>query len=160
MRRAESGSQVHRKTLTPEEREGKTTGMSREFYRNPKEYCMFTWTNIDIEFSDPMETQLPTLPNRSAHYTYVYTTAIKKLRMKSYKQSDKGVPLEYFCWERVIVDEIHESLCTSKGEMNAAKEAAKERDSIGFFREKNRRAGRELMGITEKNLAERPLRFR
>ena len=80
--------------------------------------------------------------------------------MKSYKQSDKGVPLEYFCWERVIVDEIHESLCTSKGEMNAAKEAAKERDSTGFFREKNRRAGREFMGITEKNLAERPLRFR
>lgn len=60
MRRAESGSQVHRKTLMPEEREGKTTGMSREFYRNPKEYCMFTWTNIDTEFSDPMETQLHT----------------------------------------------------------------------------------------------------
>jgi len=98
--------------------------------------------------------------NESAHYTYVYNTAIQKLRKKRFKPTDKGVPLEYFVWHRIIVDEIHESLCTTKGEIAAAKEAASEGDGAGFFKEKNRRAGRELLGITEKNVDNRPLRFR
>jgi len=98
--------------------------------------------------------------NESAHYTYVYNTAIQKLRKRTFKPTDMGVPLEYFEWHRVIVDEIHESLCTTKGEISAAKEAAQEDDAAGFFKEKNRRAGRELLGITEKNVNNRPLRFR
>ena len=98
--------------------------------------------------------------NESAHYTYVYNTAIQKLRKRQFKPNDKGIPLEYFEWHRIIVDEIHESLCTTKGEMKAAKEAAAEGDNSGFFAEKNRRAGRELLGITEKNIKNRPLRFR
>jgi hypothetical protein len=50
--------------------------------------------------------------------------------------------LEYFEFERIIVDEVHETLCTTRTEMNEAKEAAKQTDSAGFFKEKNRRAGR------------------
>lgn len=99
--------------------------------------------------------------NESAYYTYVYNTAIKQLRKRTFKPTDKGVPLEYFSWHRIIVDEIHESLCTTKGEIKAAaREAAAEDDAAGFFKEKNRRAGRELLGITEKNINNRPLRFR
>ncbi len=52
-----------------------------------------------------------------------------------FKESDKCIPLEYFEWERVIVDEIHESLCTTKSEIDEARD----RDGKNFFKEKNRR---------------------
>ena len=70
-----------------------------------------------------------------------------------------GVPLEYFEWERVFVDEIHECLCTTKDELNEAKKRSSE-DKSGFHKEKNRRAGREFLGITTKDIARRPLVFR
>lgn len=98
--------------------------------------------------------------NKSAHYTYVYATGIQNLRRRTFESSEQGVPLEWFEWERVIVDEIHESLCTTKGELKFAEESASENDLTGFFKEKNRRAGRELLGITEKDVTKRPLRFR
>ena len=88
--------------------------------------------------------------NETAYYTYVYNTGIRKCRTIKFSESTKGVPLEYFEWERLIVDEIHESLCTTKGEI----------DSESTFKEKNRRAGRELLGITEKDPKKRPLIFR
>lgn len=97
--------------------------------------------------------------NQSAYYTYVYLKAIKTLRKKEFKQADKGIPLEYFEWERIFVDEIHESLCTTRQEIAIAKENDKSTDR-GFFKEKNRRAGRELLGITQKDLKYRPLIFR
>lgn len=50
----------------------------------------------------------------SAYFTYVYHDYIHKLRAKEFKPEEKGIPLEYFEWERVFVDEIHEILCTSK----------------------------------------------
>jgi len=37
------------------------------------------------------------------------------LRERKFGKNETGVALEYFEWERVIVDEIHESLCTAKG---------------------------------------------
>lgn len=98
--------------------------------------------------------------NESAYYTYVYNTAIQNLRKKKFNPTDKGVPLEYYEFERIIVDEIHESLCTTKGELKFAEVTAKENDLTGFWKEKNRRAGRELLGITEKDITKRPLRFR
>jgi len=88
--------------------------------------------------------------NVTAYYTFIYLKAIQELRNQTFKPNDKGVPLEYFEWERVIVDEIHESLCTTKAEVAEDK----------TFKEKNRRAGRELLGITEKDIRKRPLIFR
>jgi len=88
----------------------------------------------------------------SAYYTHVYQSAVDKLREKEFKPSDKGVPLEYFEYERIFVDEVHESLCTTRAEM--------ELDTDGIFKEKNRRAGRELLGLTQKDIRRRPLLFR
>ncbi|GKY91341.1 hypothetical protein MPSEU_000106300 [Mayamaea pseudoterrestris] len=117
----------------------------------------------------------------SAYYTHIYSKAILELRKKIYEIDDTGVPLEYFEWERVIVDEVHESLCTTKVEMKARTEATKatppaaEDKSDGTkkqtkkakdvasdmdFKERNRRAGREQLGITTKDIKERPLVFR
>lgn len=97
--------------------------------------------------------------NESAHYTFVYLNCIQKLRAMNFQKTDKGIPLEYFEWERIFIDEIHESLCTTKDEMKIAKSASANEDT-GFFQERNRRAGRELLGITEKNIKKRPLVFR
>ena len=72
----------------------------------------------------------------------VYHDYIRKIRQKNFEDHLRGIPLEYFEWERVFVDEIHECLCTSKDELAEAK--AKNDDNAGFFQEKNRRAGREV----------------
>ena len=72
----------------------------------------------------------------------------------------KGIPLEWYEFERIIVDEIHESLCTTRDEMEMEDLRKKEANSEQMFMEKNRRAGRELLGITHANVATRPLRFR
>lgn len=42
----------------------------------------------------------------SAYYTHVYLSSVHKLRKRDFKQSEGGVPLEYFEWERVFVDEV------------------------------------------------------
>ena len=47
--------------------------------------------------------------NASARYTHLYLKAVHGLRSQSLPQTKKGVPLEYFEWERIIVDEIHVS---------------------------------------------------
>lgn len=97
--------------------------------------------------------------NQSAYYTHVYQQAIKNIRgdlQDSIKGNTKGVPLEFFEWERVFVDEVHESLCTTKAEIDEARE----RDKDNFFKEKNRRAGREFLGICIKDPSHRPLVFR
>ena len=70
-----------------------------------------------------------------------------------------GIPLEFYEWERVFVDEIHECLCTTKDELSEAKKN-NSNDKSGFHKEKNRRAGREFLGITTKDIAQRPLVFR
>lgn len=88
----------------------------------------------------------------SAYYTHVYLSAVHKLRERNFERSKKGVPLEYFEWERVFVDEVHESLCTTKTELDL--------DTKNIFKEKNRRAGRELLGLTQKDIRLRPLVFR
>lgn len=99
--------------------------------------------------------------NESAYYTHVYQAAIQKLRSNlrsEIHESKKGVPIEFFEWDRVFVDEVHESLCTTKTEIDMAKEKAK--DKTHFYKEKNRRAGRELLGICIKDPSKRPLLHR
>jgi len=49
--------------------------------------------------------------NASARYTHVYLSAVYKLRDINFQGARRGVPLEYFEWERIIVDEIHVSIC-------------------------------------------------
>ena len=95
----------------------------------------------------------------SAYYTFVYSKAILALRSQKFDQKETGVPVEYFEWERVIVDEIHESLCTTKVELERGN-AAKEELGSTEFKERNRRAGREFLGITTKDIEKRPLVFR
>ena len=97
--------------------------------------------------------------DQSAYYTVAYQEAIDSIRAQAFAGSKTGVPLEFFSWERIIVDEVHECLCTTKSELDSAREIAKEVDGTasGFFREKNRRAGRELLGITQRDVSKRPL---
>jgi hypothetical protein len=46
--------------------------------------------------------------NQSAYYTHVYQKAIDKIRKKDFPATTKGVPLEFFQYERIFCDEIHE----------------------------------------------------
>lgn len=91
----------------------------------------------------------------SAFYTHIYTRAILALRNRQLEEKHLSVPLEYFEWERVIVDEIHESLCTTKVELERSNP-----DGAIQFKERNRRAGRELLGITTADISKRPLTYR
>lgn len=54
------------------------------------------------------------------------------IRQKSFDGDEKGIPLEYFEYERVFVDEIHECLCTTKDELSEAKKNSN--DDTGFHK--------------------------
>ena len=73
------------------------------------------------------------------------------MRTKKFSSSEKGIPLEYFIWRRIIVDECHETLCTAKGEVTA--ESKK-----NSFSDRNRRGARELLGVAQTDARLRPLR--
>ncbi len=51
-----------------------------------------------------------TCRGQAALFTARYAAALELLRAKGFKATDKGVPLEWFTWERIIIDECHESL--------------------------------------------------
>jgi SNF2-related domain len=97
--------------------------------------------------------------NHTAFYTTIYNKGVLALREKSFNDFDRGIPIEYFEYHRIIVDEIHESLCTTRNELKSEKETA-DRENGSFYKEKNRRAARELLGITEKDIRKRPLTCR
>jgi len=97
--------------------------------------------------------------DQSAYYTYVYQQAIEKVRQQDFSLHKKGVPLEYFCWERIFVDEVHETLCTTKADMAVSKAQHNDKDKA-FYKEKNRRAGRELLGLVKRDISKRPLVYR
>ena len=52
--------------------------------------------------------------DEAAYYSYCYAMNINSLRKQAFDQNTKGVPLEWFTWRRVVVDECHETLCTAK----------------------------------------------
>ena len=85
--------------------------------------------------------------DEQAYYGHRYSQAIKKLRQKKFNASEKGVPLEYFTWERVIVDECHESLVTANKQESEAKD----------FRHQARRGAREFLGVSHTDASSRPL---
>ena len=83
-----------------------------------------------------------------AYYGHCYSEAILKLRAKRFGPKDKGVPLEYFTWERIVIDECHETLVTGK----------KDETTIdGEFKEKARRGAREFLGVAQTDITKRPL---
>lgn len=94
--------------------------------------------------------------NHTAFYTTQYNRGVQALRQQTFKGSERGIPLEFFEFHRIIVDEVHESLCTTRNELKSEKETA-EKESGSFYKEKNRRAARELLGITQKDIKKRPL---
>ena len=61
----------------------------------------------------------------AALFTVRYSEALAALRRRKFKPADKGVPLEWFEFERLIVDECHESLVL--GEEDAERKAASRR---------------------------------
>ena len=63
--------------------------------------------------------------------------ALPALRAKTFKDTDKGVPIEYFRWRRVIIDECHEPLCMGSDDADESAMSSK-RSSC---------AVRELLGI-------------
>ena len=90
-------------------------------------------------------------------FTDRYSEIIDILRNKTkIEEKTKGVPLEYFKWERVVVDEIHESLCTTKQDIE---DSAFQKGEMEFH-ERNRGAAREFLGIAQHDLQKRPLRAR
>ena len=86
----------------------------------------------------------------AAFFTSRYEAATERLRAKTFADSTMGVPLEYFRFERIIIDECHEAACrpTSKGGGEAGAE------------QKRRMGTRELLGLAQPSLDKRPLRCR
>jgi len=82
-----------------------------------------------------------------AYYGHCYSEAISKLRQKKFSAKDKGVPIEYYTWERVVIDECHETLVTGK----------KLETSSEDFHEKSRRGAREFLGVSQTDITKRPL---
>lgn len=82
-----------------------------------------------------------------AYYGHCYSVAIEKLREKSFSPSDRGVPVEWFKFERVVIDECHETLVTGKAH------ETKDAD----FKEKARRGAREFLGVAQTDISKRPL---
>lgn len=85
-----------------------------------------------------------------ARYHFCYGENIKKLRSKSFGPHERGVPLEWFVFERVVVDECHECLVSAKGSVS--------KDSD--FKAEARRGAREFIGVGCTDPASRPLRPR
>lgn len=85
--------------------------------------------------------------DEQAYYGHCYANAIKKLRAKKFQESQRGVPLEYFTWERVVIDECHESLVTAHGKETTADD----------FKQQARRGAREFLGVSHLDVRSRPL---
>ena len=84
----------------------------------------------------------------AAYFSHSYArVALPALRAKTFNDADKGVPIEYFRWRRVIVDECHEPLCMGADDVDESAMSSK-RSSC---------AVRELLGIALPDPASRPL---
>ena len=46
--------------------------------------------------------------DEQAYYGHCYSQAIAKLREEKFKPNERGVPIEWFLWNRVVIDECHE----------------------------------------------------
>jgi len=80
-----------------------------------------------------------------AYYSHCYSEAVEKLREQRFGAAERGIPLEYFTWERVVVDECHEMLVTGKG------------FKLDEFKDTARRGAREFLGVAQTEISKRPL---
>jgi len=85
--------------------------------------------------------------DEQAYYGFCYSEAIMKLREKKFDPSERGVPLEYFTWERIIIDECHETLVTGMQQESKAAD----------FKAQARRGAREFLGVAQTDISKRPL---
>ena len=88
------------------------------------------------------------LPSQAARFSHAYAEALAKLRARAFAAHETGVPIEYFLWRRVIVDECHEPLCI--GSEDAEASALAQRKPLC--------AMRELLGFALPDASSRPLR--
>ena len=89
--------------------------------------------------------------DEQAFYGHRYSEAIKKLRGKKFGASERGVPLEWFTWDRIVVDECHECLVsTSKQDTESSKQTKD-------FKAQDRRGAREFLGVGCTDAKSRPL---
>lgn len=87
--------------------------------------------------------------NISAYFTEHYKDAVEELREMELSNTLKGVPLEYFQWERLVFDECHEATCPGVGEIDEEdKKVTTHRGPL---------AAREIMGVATMDLKKRPL---
>ena len=91
----------------------------------------------------------------AAFFTSSYEAATERLRAKTFADSTMGVPLEYFRFERIIIDECHEAACRP----TAKKAKGAEAKEFGL-QQKRRMGTRELLGLAQPSLDKRPLRCR
>jgi hypothetical protein len=85
--------------------------------------------------------------DEQAYYGYCYSEAIGKLRNIDFPAKERGVPLERFTWERIVIDECHETLVTGKHRETKADD----------FKAQSRRGARELLGVSQTDPDKRPL---
>eukprot|EP00931_Biecheleriopsis_adriatica_P048312 TRINITY_DN27914_c0_g2_i1.p1 TRINITY_DN27914_c0_g2~~TRINITY_DN27914_c0_g2_i1.p1 ORF type:complete len:2094 (+),score=462.88 TRINITY_DN27914_c0_g2_i1:118-6282(+) len=76
----------------------------------------------------------------AAHFSMLYREAVLKLREQKLSPDDMCPPLEYFQWRRVVMDEVHMAFGSSKENV------------------KSHRAARELLGVAQPEVHQRPLR--
>ena len=95
----------------------------------------------------------------AALFTVRYGEALAKLRRKPFKPTDKGVPLEWFEFERLIIDECHESLVLGEDDADRQKASAKDGEK-GAQKEVRKCAQRELLGIGQPDPSRPPFRAR
>jgi hypothetical protein len=87
--------------------------------------------------------------DEQAFYGHRYSEAITKLRRKSFGASERGIPLEWFTWERIVVDECHECLVSTARQDQESKASE--------FKSQARRGAREFLGVGCTNKSTRPL---
>ncbi|CAE8677271.1 unnamed protein product, partial [Polarella glacialis] len=78
----------------------------------------------------------------AAFFSARYGEAVAKLRQRTLKLHAKNPPLEYFEWNRVVMDEVHQAF----GDFDGGKE------------NKAHRAAREMLGLAQSQVELRPLR--
>ena len=100
----------------------------------------------------------------AALFTKRYQDAVDALRQKRFPDSAKGVPLEYFVFERVIVDECHVPIClasSAKDHVNGISTGGESKfEKAALSSNRSSCAVRELLGVSTPDVSKRPLRWR
>ena len=100
----------------------------------------------------------------AALFSTKYEEALAALRGMSFNDDKKGVPLEYFVYERVIVDECHVPICLASSQKDHNSSQATNGESkfekAALSSNRSSCAVRELLGVSVPDTSLRPLRWR